>query len=114
LKRYIDVASWGQTSNTPSEGTPLRGYIGISSGNAVRFDVADVSLRRNEAIQMCGEIYSLNTIELFKKCEKNAFLNGDCGDKETDDPNVALVPSICLTYYDLKSNMTCIGLLFLL
>jgi hypothetical protein len=34
------------------EGTPLHGYIGIS-GNAVRFDVADVSLRRNEAIQTC-------------------------------------------------------------
>jgi hypothetical protein len=106
LKRYINVASWGRTSNTPSEGTPLCGYTGISAGNVVRFDIADVSLRQNEAIQMCGEIYLLNTIESFKKCEKNAFLNGDCGDKETDDPNGALVPSICLTYYDLKSNMT--------
>jgi hypothetical protein len=31
---------------------------------------------------------------------------GDCEDNETDDPNVALVPSICLTYCDLKNNMT--------
>ena len=106
------------------EGVPLNGFFSISKNDAggMRFDVTRASIRRNEAIRTRGAIYSLNTIESFKKCDKNKFLNDAslsgllacCGvgaDNEVlrdgnDDPNLGLVPSICLTYCDLKSNMT--------
>jgi ubiquitin-like modifier-activating enzyme ATG7 len=84
----------------------------------MRFDAPDALIRRNEAIRSCGEIYSLNTIESFKKCDKNKFLDeaglpsllaccgvGSGGD-EADNPNIGLVSSVCLTYCDLKSNIT--------
>jgi ubiquitin-like modifier-activating enzyme ATG7 len=110
------------------EGVPLHGYFTISRNNssAMRFDVVATdapTVRRNEAVRSIGKIYSLNTIESFKKCDKNEFLNeasldallaccgvgssgdGD-GDETFDDPNLGLVPSVCLTYCDLKSNMT--------
>ena len=93
-------------------------------------------IRRNEWIRSSGKIYSLNTIESLRKCDKNKFLNDAClpsllaccgiktndngdgddaadgdaskeiRDESEDDPNAALVASICLTYCDLKSNMT--------
>ena len=102
-------------------GVPLRGYFGVSKNDAggMRFDVTDASIRRNEAIRTRGKIYSLNTVESFKKCDKNKFLNdaslsellaccgvGSSGDAVNDDPNLGLVPSVCLTYCDLKSNKT--------
>ena len=103
------------------DSVPLRGYFGISKNDAggVRFDVTDASIRRNEAIRTRGKIYSLNTIESFKKCDKNKFLNDAslselldcCGVSSSentidDDPNLGLIPSVCLAYCDLKSNKT--------
>ncbi|KAL3793155.1 hypothetical protein HJC23_005657 [Cyclotella cryptica] len=122
------------------EGVPLRGYFVVSHSGAknassaadagssnvlpgMRFDVADATIRRNEAIRTCGKTYSLNTVESFKKCDKNKFLNEaalpsllSCCGVESDssggddvvdvDPSIGLIPSTCLTYCDLKSNMT--------
>lgn len=104
------------------ESVPLHGYFAISknSSGTLRFDnLTDASIRRNEAVRTIGKIYSLNTIESFKKCDKNTFLNeasldgllaccgvGSSSNETCDDPNIGLVPSVCLTYCDLKSNMT--------
>lgn len=106
------------------EGVPLQGFFSISKNDAggMRFDVTRASIRRNEAIRTRGTIYSLNTIESFKKCDKNKFLNeaslsglltccgvgtsNEASIDGNDDPNLGLVPSVCLTYCDLKSNMT--------
>jgi ubiquitin-like modifier-activating enzyme ATG7 len=116
------------------EGIPLRGFFGVStatiasSNNALapgmRFDTSG-NARRNEWIRAHGTIHSLNTIEALKRCDKNQFLNEAClphlltccGILEADknsggasnnlvDPNVALIPVACLTYCDLKNNMT--------
>jgi len=84
----------------------------------MRFDTSG-DARRNEWIRAHGTIHSLNTIENLKRCDKNKFLNEAClpsllaccgvidGDGGSiDDPNVALVPITCITYCDLKTNMT--------
>lgn len=77
--------------------------------------------RRNEWMRCRGAIHSLNTLESLKKINKNAFLNdaclpsllrccgidgGDGGDDGEDDPNLALVPAACLTFCNLKTNIT--------
>lgn len=99
----------------------------------MRFDTSDADTRRNEWIRAHGSIHSLNTIENLKKCDKNKFLNEAClpsllacfgvinnnpnVDSSTTatakeqqpvccDPNVALLPVTCITYCDLKTNMT--------
>lgn len=87
----------------------------------MRFDTSG-NARRNEWIRAYGTVHSLNTIENLKRCDKNKFLNemclpsllACCGVMEEEtydgansfDPNVALVPVTCMTYCDLKTNMT--------
>jgi len=92
----------------------------------MRFDTSGDAARRNEWVRAHGTIHSLNTIENLKRCDKNKFLNEAClpsllaccgggvitatnkegGYHYSDDPNVALIPVTCITYCDLKTNMT--------
>ena len=108
------------------EGTPLRGFFGVTSPSTaghippgMRFDTSG-DARRNEWIRAYGTIHSLNTIENLKRRDKNKFLNEAClpslleccgviNEESTinsHDPNVALLPVTCITYCDLKTNMT--------
>jgi len=80
-------------------------------------------VRRNEWIQSHGKIHSLNTLESLKKLNKNDFLNevnlpsllkccgilnspSDNDNEKNDNPNVALLSTTCITYCNLKTNMT--------
>ena len=97
----------------------------------MRFDTSG-NARRNEWIRAHGSIHSLNTIEALKRCDKNQFLNSTClpnllaccgittasssssssssdgssSSSDDYDPNIDLIRVTCLTYCDLKSNMT--------
>jgi len=98
-----------------------------SSSTTVGSDDSDSNaatvVRRNEWIRSYGKIHSLNTLESLKTINKNAFLNEAClpsilkccgiqnESNEDDgsleyDPNIALIPSACLTFCNLKTNMT--------
>ncbi|KAL9184909.1 hypothetical protein ACHAXT_002686 [Thalassiosira profunda] len=103
----------------------------IGSGEIPEGTSAEV--RRNEWIRSTGHIRSLNTLESFKRLDKNAFLNGAClprllaccgvpamdididtatsegargEESEDSDPNEILVAATCLAHCNLKTNVT--------
>ena len=114
-------------------GSDLAGHFGAGAGPEMRYDASSGggspsdgggarAARRNERVRAGGTVHSLNTIESFKRLDKNRFLNDaalssivDCcragggEDEEGEgggDPNEVLVRTACVTHCDLKLNRT--------
>ncbi|KAL7545819.1 hypothetical protein ACHAWF_009168, partial [Thalassiosira exigua] len=111
------------SSSLPSSGANAAG--GDDGAEGAAGEGAAIAVRRNERVRCRGEVASLNTLESFKRLDKNKYLDEAClpsllrccgvsdggggegeGNEEEDDPNSALVAASCLTYCDLKSNRT--------
>lgn len=99
IEMRYDASSGGQSSSGGDEGGGAR------------------AARRNERVRAGGTVHSLNTVESFKRLDKNRFLNDaalssilDCcrpsAGEEESDPNEALVRTACVTHCDLKLNRT--------
>ena len=120
----------GMRFDTSSSSSPAstggNGDNSTSNEGADNDQGSSVVVRRNEWIRSTGKIHSLNTLESLKTLNKNAFLNEQClptllkccgiimpnnndeskSNGDMLDPNVALLSSTCITYCNLKTNIT--------